>query len=120
MRHGYACRNEYKGLYQSAAALATVIVLQVLVGKGVSGPFFPGVSRRGLAVADTKKFEVALYNSEVRQLVREGERHKNLKDDWADTHYVEIEAVDEKDARAKIESRYPKERGFVINNIARA
>ena len=71
-------------------------------------------------MADTKKFEVALYNSEVRKLAREGERHKNLKDDWADTHYVEIEAVDETDARARIEARYPKERGFVINNISRA
>ncbi len=71
-------------------------------------------------MANTKKFEVALYNSEVRKLVREGERHKDLKDDWADTHYVVVNAVDETDARAKIEARYPKERGFVVNNISRA
>ena len=71
-------------------------------------------------MADTKKFEVALYNSEVRKLVREGERHKDLKDDWADTHYIVIDAFDENDARAKIELRFPKERGFVINSVSRA
>ena len=64
-----------------------------------------------------KSFEVALYNQEVRRLVAEGSRHRNLTDDWADTHYIEIEAADSTAARRKIESRYPESQGFVIEQV---
>lgn len=63
------------------------------------------------------KYEVAIHNAEVRQLLKEGERHKRLTDDWADTHYVEVLARDEAEARAKIEARYPASKGFVINHV---
>lgn len=29
------------------------------------------------------KFEVAIYNAEVRQKVADGERHRRFTDDWA-------------------------------------
>jgi hypothetical protein len=63
------------------------------------------------------KFEVAVYNAEVRRLVRAGDRHRQLSDDWADTHYIEIMARDEAHARSKIESRYPADKGFVIEQV---
>ena len=64
-----------------------------------------------------KKFEVAVYNKEVRQLMKEGERHRHLTDDWADIHYLEVTAEDERGARAKIEAKYPEAKGFVIEDV---
>ena len=66
------------------------------------------------------KYEVALYNAEVRKLVRQGERHRDLTDDWADIHYVVVRAKDEHEARAKIEAKYPERKGFVIEQVGLA
>ena len=33
------------------------------------------------------KFEVAIYNSQVRERVEMGEHHKFLKDSWAEINY---------------------------------
>jgi hypothetical protein len=63
------------------------------------------------------KFELSVYNAEVRQKVAVGESHKQLSDDWADIHYIEIEADSEERARAIIEVRHPSSRGFVIGEI---
>ena len=63
-------------------------------------------------------FEVAVYNRVVREKIKAGERHRELKDDWADIHYVEIEADDVAAARRKIEGKYPKDHGYVIEDVA--
>lgn len=63
------------------------------------------------------KFEVTVYNKEVRDKVREGEHHSRFKDDWADFHYIEINADSEAQARTRAEARYPKSQGFVIDSI---
>jgi hypothetical protein len=63
------------------------------------------------------KFEVTVYNKEVREKVREGEHHGRFTDDWADFHYIEINADSEDQARTRAEARYPKSQGFVIDNI---
>ncbi len=63
-------------------------------------------------------FEIAVYNRVVREKIKVGERHRELKDDWADIHYVEIEAGDVAAARRKAESKYPADRGFVIEDVA--
>ncbi|HEX9702654.1 MAG TPA: hypothetical protein VGA19_07355 [Rhodospirillales bacterium] len=63
------------------------------------------------------KFEVTVYNMEVRQKVREGEHHSRFTDDWADFHYIEITADTEDQARVRAEARYPKSQGFVIDAI---
>lgn len=65
----------------------------------------------------TRPFEIALYNAEVRRLVNEGEHHRQYPDSWADTHYIEVEAEDEKGAETRIRNKYPAERGFVIERI---
>lgn len=64
-----------------------------------------------------KKFEIGIYNKRVRELVKIGERHKNLADSWADLHYVEITAKDEAEARAKLDRRYPAAEGYVIEGV---
>ena len=64
------------------------------------------------------KFEVALFNEEVRVLVKQGESHEGFEDSWADTHYVEVNAPNEEMARGRIEKQYPAHRGFVIEQIS--
>ncbi|NVK17922.1 MAG: hypothetical protein HWE30_04440 [Methylocystaceae bacterium] len=61
-------------------------------------------------------YEVAIYNELVKQAVKNGE-HSQYSDDWADTHYIEVSARDESDARRKILTKYPKEKGFMITGI---
>ena len=63
------------------------------------------------------KFEVGLYNANVRQLVKEGKRHRDLTDEWADIHYFDVEAEDAEAARQKVARKYPAERGFVIESV---
>ena len=63
------------------------------------------------------KFEVIVYNEEVRQKIKDGEHHRQFTDDWADFHYIEIDADNEKQARFKIVARYPPEQGFVIDSV---
>lgn len=66
------------------------------------------------------RFEVALFNAEVRRLVYEGAHHRDLSDDWSSTHYVEVRATSVLEARRKIEQRYPRDRGFVIEAVKEA
>ena len=66
-----------------------------------------------------KKFEVAIFNERVRKLLKEGSKHRDLNDDWADMHYIEVEAMDISAARARIEARYPADDGFVIDQVTR-
>ena len=63
-------------------------------------------------------FEIAVYNKAVRDKIKVGERHRELKDDWADTHYVEIEAEDIAAARRKAEGKFPRDRDFVIVDVS--
>ena len=49
------------------------------------------------------KFEVIVYNKAVRDKVKEGERHRQFTDDWADLHYIEIDASNETNARERAE-----------------
>ncbi len=62
-------------------------------------------------------FEIAVYNQAVREKIKLGERHRELKDEWADIHYVEIEAEDMASARRKAEGKFPQDRGFVIEDV---
>lgn len=63
------------------------------------------------------KFEVAIFNQEVRDCVKMQDKHELLEDDWADTHYIQVSAENEEAARAKIDRMHPPDRGFVINDI---
>lgn len=65
-------------------------------------------------------FEVAVYNQEVRDCVRNGDRHRDLSDDWADTHYIEFRAESESQAKASATRKYPSNRGYVIESVHEA
>ncbi len=64
------------------------------------------------------KFEVVVYNKEVRRLVEQGDSHSVLNDSWADPHYIEVNADSEAEARAKMEKKHPPEQGYVIESIS--
>jgi hypothetical protein len=63
------------------------------------------------------KFEIAIHNAEVRRMQREGMKHRNLSDSWGETHYMEIDAPTEREARARITRKYPPDKGFVIEDV---
>lgn len=62
-------------------------------------------------------FEVAIYNRDVREALDDGGHHKQLSDDWADMHFIEVMAKDREDARAIMLRRYSPNRGYVITEI---
>lgn len=61
-------------------------------------------------------FEVEIYNELVKQAVKTGEPTQ-YSDEWADTRYIEVSARDEMDARRRILTKYPKDKGFIIKGI---
>lgn len=63
------------------------------------------------------KFEVGIYNEDVRQALKEGARHRHLGDEWADIHWVTFRAANKEGARNKAEARYPAKAGYVIVDI---
>lgn len=64
-----------------------------------------------------KSYEVAIYNRDVRRLVADGQRHRDLSDAWAEVHYIEVRAHSEQEARAQVARRYPPGRGYVIEDV---
>ena len=66
-----------------------------------------------------KAFEVALYNKEVRAMVKENQSHSYFDDYWADVQKRDVVARDEAEARLLIAERFPPEDGFVIENLYR-
>ena len=63
------------------------------------------------------KFEIAVYNEDVRARLADGGHHRQLSDDWADTHYIEITAPDKRAALEKAKSRYGETNGYVIETV---
>ena len=63
------------------------------------------------------KFEVAIHNEDVRNCVKAGRKHHALSSDWADTHYIEIDARNDMEARSKIARRYPSSQGYIIEDV---
>lgn len=61
-------------------------------------------------------YEVEMYNELVKRAVQTGEPTE-YSDDWAETRYIEVNARDEGDARRKMLSKYPKDKGFMIKSI---
>ena len=63
------------------------------------------------------EFEAVIYNEKVREAVRNDERTE-LSDDWADQHFITVDAHDADHARRKLQDKYPGHKGFVIVEIA--
>ena len=68
-------------------------------------------------VMGCRRFEIGLYNTEVRNCLAEGASHRDLSDEWADIHYIEVTAESSGEARQRIEQRYPQALGFTITEV---
>ena len=64
-----------------------------------------------------RSFEAGIYNKDVIEALKNGQRHRNLKDDWAEVHYFKTLAYTEEDARRKMAAKYPPEQGYVIDAV---
>ena len=62
-------------------------------------------------------YEAAIYNQEVRDLLTNGQRHKELEDIWADLQFIEVSATSRDQAMRRLQTRYPESRGFVITRV---
>ena len=65
----------------------------------------------------SRAFEVAIYNQDVRALVKANRSHSHFDDRWADVKLHDVIARDEGEARALIAVRFPPEDGFVIKGM---
>ncbi|MBM3568869.1 MAG: hypothetical protein FJX46_08955 [Alphaproteobacteria bacterium] len=70
-----------------------------------------------VAPGSERKFDVGIYNKEVRDLVGQGKKHRSLNVSWADVNYIEFTAANEVDARAQAVKKYPAAQGYVISSI---
>lgn len=66
------------------------------------------------------KYEIAIFNAAVRDAVARGQHHDTVSSDWADTRYIEVTALNEDGARAKVSRQYPGAQGYVIDGIFEA
>ncbi len=62
-------------------------------------------------------YEVAIYNQEVRNLVKENQSHQYFDDQWADIQLRDIVAKDETEARELIGKRFPPDDGFIVEDV---
>jgi len=63
------------------------------------------------------KYDVGVYNQQVRDTIAEGDRHPRLDDKWADIHYFEINAPSAEAARKKTATSRPPWQGYVIESV---
>ena len=63
------------------------------------------------------KFDVGIFNQEVRDYVAQNKAHKEFSNNWAEINYIPVEAKSEADVRAQMEKRYPKAKGFVVSSV---
>lgn len=63
------------------------------------------------------KFEVAVFNQEVKDLLAKNHKHEFLNDVWAERNYIEIEAFSLDEAKKTANRRYPKDQGYVVEEV---
>lgn len=62
-------------------------------------------------------YEAAIYNQEVRDMLSNGQHHKDLEDIWSDLQFIEVRAASRDQAVRRLNTRYPASRGFVITRV---
>jgi hypothetical protein len=62
-------------------------------------------------------YQVGVYNRFIRDKVRAGEEVEPEQAAWEDTHYFDVEAKNEAEARKKISLEYKEAKGFVIDCV---
>jgi len=65
-----------------------------------------------------KSFEIPVYNTEVRNAVRNKQIHPELEAKWADTHLIIIRAHTADEALTACRRRHPEKMGFILGDIS--
>ncbi|WP_138380984.1 hypothetical protein [Luteithermobacter gelatinilyticus] len=63
------------------------------------------------------RYEVALYNQDVREAYADGRKHPNYGPEWGDLRYLEVEAETEEEALKLIRKHHPERQGFIIRDV---
>lgn len=64
-----------------------------------------------------KKYEVGVFNKEVRDALADGTRHRFLDDEWADIHWIEFVVQNEQEALQRAQRKYTERAGYVITGV---
>jgi hypothetical protein len=67
-----------------------------------------------------KSYEIPVYNEEVRNAVRNKQRHPSFEANWADTHFITVRAHTPEEALANCQRQHPERLGFVLGEVAEA
>lgn len=63
-------------------------------------------------------YEAAIYNQQVREAKKRGQKHPKISEEWASVRFIEVQAMNENMARSKLNREYPSSDGFVIEEIS--
>ena len=66
---------------------------------------------------NTRKYEAAVYNQQVRDYEKDGRVHPSFDSSWADLNFFTIESTSKDEVVRLIEKKYPPRKGFVISDI---
>jgi len=64
-----------------------------------------------------KRFEVSLYNKQVRECDEQDKEHPNFNRTWANLNYLVYEGKNEQEIMDQVRKRHPERKGFVIDKI---
>ncbi len=64
-----------------------------------------------------KNYEIPVYNSQVRQAIRNGDKHPSLGDEWADTHFITVSANSPEEAVIVCRRKHPERMGYVLGDV---
>ncbi|PCI33575.1 MAG: hypothetical protein COB54_04585 [Alphaproteobacteria bacterium] len=64
-----------------------------------------------------KRFEVSIFNQQVREMSKQNKDHPNFNSDWAHLQFFTFEGETEEEALQKIRLKYPERKGFIIDKI---
>ncbi|MCF6214940.1 MAG: hypothetical protein L3J58_02080 [Emcibacter sp.] len=65
-----------------------------------------------------KRFEVSIYNEQVRELDKQNKSHPNYNREWAHLHFLTYEAETESDVIDMVRKKHPERKGFIIDKIS--
>jgi hypothetical protein len=64
-----------------------------------------------------KSFEIPVYNTEVREAIKNGKPHPSFENSWADTHLITVLAHTENEAIINCRRKHPEKMGFVFGKV---
>ncbi|MBL4602019.1 MAG: hypothetical protein JKY84_04695 [Emcibacteraceae bacterium] len=67
-----------------------------------------------------KSFEIPVYNSEVRDAIKNKQNHPSFEASWADTHLIVIRAHTSDEAITICRRKHPEKLGFILGEVAEA